>query len=250
MTAWVKAVDSVSFTGATRVRHSAWSASRAAARRPSGGDPASDPYTGGTTFFDGEDVFTKKGAELKALRRNMQIVFQNPYSSLDPRMPVGWRNHRRGFADSWHRDQGPHAEIVTQMLAKVGLNPFLPCPPVSARILRRPPPANRHRTRPGAEPEVGDLRRAGAALDVSIQSQVLNLLNLLPMNSASPTCSSHTILRVVEHISDRIGVMYLGKIVELTEHAELYRNPLHPYTQRCCPQSPCQIPGSTASASY
>jgi oligopeptide/dipeptide ABC transporter ATP-binding protein len=187
------------------------------------------PHTGGTVYFNGDDVFSKRGAELKALRRNMQIVFQDPYSSLDPRMPVGaiiaegLQIH--GIGNSQER-----AEIVTEMLAKVGLNPY---------HARRYP----HEFSGGQRQRIGIARALAlnpkfivcdepvSALDVSIQSQVLNLLNKLQDEYGLTYLFIAHNLSVVEHISDRIGVMYLGKMAEITDRETLYRNPLHPYTK-------------------
>jgi len=187
------------------------------------------PQTAGTVFFDGEDVFSKRGAELKALRRNMQIVFQDPYSSLDPRMPVG-EIIGEGLQIHGIGNAKERAEIVTEMLAKVGLNPY---------HARRYP----HEFSGGQRQRIGIARALAlrpkfivcdepvSALDVSIQSQVLNLLNKLQAEYGLTYLFIAHNLSVVEHISDRIGVMYLGKMVEIAQREVLYRNPLHPYTQ-------------------
>ena len=187
------------------------------------------PQTGGTVFFDGEDVFSKRGAELKALRRNMQIVFQDPYSSLDPRMPVG-EIIGEGLQIHGIGNAKERAEVVTEMLAKVGLNPY---------HARRYP----HEFSGGQRQRIGIARALAlrpkfivcdepvSALDVSIQSQVLNLLNKLQAEYGLTYLFIAHNLSVVEHISDRIGVMYLGKMVEIAQREVLYRNPMHPYTQ-------------------
>ena len=187
------------------------------------------PATAGGVFFDGEDVFSKRGAELKALRRNMQIIFQDPYSSLDPRMPVG-EIIGEGLQIHSIGARKERAEIVTEMLAKVGLNPY---------HARRYP----HEFSGGQRQRIGIARALAlnpqfivcdepvSALDVSIQSQVLNLLKKLQLEFGLTYLFIAHNLSVVEHISDRIGVMYLGKMAEVTDRKELYRNPLHPYTQ-------------------
>ena len=229
VTAWVKAVDGVSFT--VREGETFGLVGESGCGKTTIGRTILrlTPYTGGTTFFDGEDVFAKKGAELKALRRNMQIVFQDPYSSLDPRMPVG-EIIGEGLQIHGIGTKVERAEIVTQMLAKVGLNPY---------HARRYP----HEFSGGQRQRIGIARALAlnpqfivcdepvSALDVSIQSQVLNLLKKLQAELGLTYLFIAHNLSVVEHISDRIGVMYLGKMAELTSREDLYRNPLHPYTQ-------------------
>ncbi len=185
--------------------------------------------TEGSVFYQGTDVFKLKGNELKAMRRNMQIIFQDPYASLDPRMPIGdsvmegLRIHNIGSAkERW--------EIAIQTLKKVGLEDY---------HARRYP----HEFSGGQRQRIGIARALAlmptflvcdepvSALDVSIQSQVLNILHDLQKElSLTYLFIAHN-LSVVEHISDRVAVMYLGKMVELTTREELFRNPLHPYTQ-------------------
>jgi peptide/nickel transport system ATP-binding protein/oligopeptide transport system ATP-binding protein len=187
------------------------------------------PATGGSVFFDGEDVFAKRGRDLKALRRHMQIIFQDPYSSLDPRMPVG-DIIAEGLTIHGVRDRGERNTIVQEMLGKVGLNPY--------HAHRYP-----HEFSGGQRQRIGIARALAlnprfivldepvSALDVSIQSQILNLLRSLQAEFGFTYLFVAHDLSVVEHISDRVGVMYLGKLVEVAERSELYRNPLHPYTQ-------------------
>ncbi|MCX6032363.1 MAG: dipeptide ABC transporter ATP-binding protein [Chloroflexi bacterium] len=227
--AWVQAVDDVSF--AIREGETFGLVGESGCGKTTIGRTILrlTPATGGSVFFDGEDVFSKRGSELKALRRNMQIVFQDPYSSLDPRMPVGEiigeSLQIHGIGNNRER-----AEIVQGMLAKVGLNPY---------HARRYP----HEFSGGQRQRIGIARALTlrpkfivcdepvSALDVSIQSQVLNLLkNLQKEFGLTYLFIAHN-LSVVEHISDRVGVMYLGKMAEVTTREELYRDPLHPYTQ-------------------
>ncbi len=185
--------------------------------------------TSGEVQFDGVDVLKLKGNELKAMRRNMQIIFQDPYASLDPRIPVGesiaegLRIHRIGTKKE--QDQ-----IVMETLKKVGLEDY---------HARRYP----HEFSGGQRQRIGIARALAlrpkfivadepvSALDVSIQSQVLNILKDLQQEfSLTYLFIAHN-LSVVEHISDRVAVMYLGKMVELADRIELYESPLHPYTQ-------------------
>jgi len=185
--------------------------------------------TGGRVTFDGTEVFQLRGNELKAMRRNMQIIFQDPYSSLDPRMPVGdsvgegLRIHHIGTPTERHR-------IVQDMLRKVGLEEY---------HARRYP----HEFSGGQRQRIGIARALAlrprfivadepvSALDVSIQSQVLNILRDLQAEfNLTYLFIAHN-MSVVEHISNRVAVMYLGKVVELASRGELFANPLHPYTQ-------------------
>lgn len=188
-----------------------------------------NPATDGSVFFDGEDVFAKRGGDLKVLRRNMQIIFQDPYSSLDPRMPVG-DIIAEGLYIHGMRNAKQRNEVVVEMLDKVGLNPY--------HAHRYP-----HEFSGGQRQRIGIARALAlnprfivldepvSALDVSIQSQILNLLKSLQDEFGLTYLFVAHDLSVVEHISNRVGVMYLGKLVEVTNRAELYSNPLHPYTQ-------------------
>jgi len=185
--------------------------------------------TGGQVTFDGIEVFRLRGGDLKAMRRNMQIIFQDPYSSLDPRMPVGesvaegLRIHRIGTPSE-------QRVMVQDMLRKVGLEEY---------HARRYP----HEFSGGQRQRIGIARALAlrprfivadepvSALDVSIQSQVLNILKDLQAEfNLTYLFIAHN-MSVVEHISDRVAVMYLGKVVELASRGELFANPLHPYTQ-------------------
>lgn len=199
------------------------------------------PATAGSVFFDGEDVFAKRGGDLKALRRNMQIVFQDPYSSLDPRVPVG-ETIAEGLEIHGLRNRRERQEIVLEMLNKVGLNPYH---------------ANRypHEFSGGQRQRIGIARALAlrpkfiicdepvSALDVSIQSQILNLLRELSHEFGLTYLFIAHNLSVVEHISDRVGVMYLGSLAEVTNRQELYHNPLHPYTQALLSAIPIAKPG-------
>jgi len=199
------------------------------------------PATAGSVFFDGEDVFAKRGSELKALRRNMQIVFQDPYSSLDPRVPVG-ETIAEGLQIHGFKNRKERQEIVLEMIDRVGLNPYH---------------ANRypHEFSGGQRQRIGIARALAlrpkfiicdepvSALDVSIQSQILNLLRELSQDFGLTYLFIAHNLSVVEHISDRVGVMYLGVLAEVANRNELYHNPLHPYTQALLSAIPIAKPG-------
>jgi len=185
--------------------------------------------TSGTVEFNGADVFGLKKHEMKSLRRNMQIIFQDPYASLNPRKPIsdsimaGLKIHKIGTPNE-------RAEMVMEMLHRVGLEEY--------HAHRYP-----HEFSGGQRQRIGIARaivlnpkfiicdEPVSALDVSIQSQVLNLLQDLQEEFGLTYLFIAHNLSVVEHISDRVAVMYLGKIVELAPRIELFRNPLHPYTQ-------------------
>ena len=185
--------------------------------------------TAGHVYFDQEDVFGLNSSGLKNLRRKMQIIFQDPYSSLDPRMPVG-ESVMEGLQIHKIGNSRECFEIMINTLRQVGLEDY---------HARRFP----HEFSGGQRQRVGIARALAlnpdfivcdepvSALDVSIQSQVLNILKDLQQNlNLTYLFIAHN-LSVVEHISDRVAVMYLGKMVELTGREELFRNPLHPYTQ-------------------
>lgn len=185
--------------------------------------------TKGDVIFDGKKVFDLKKDELIELRRNMQIIFQDPYTSLDPRLPIGTTIGENlevhGIGNSKERK-----DAVIHILRKVGLEDY---------HARRYP----HEFSGGQRQRIGIARAVVlqpqfiicdepvSALDVSIQSQVLNLLKSLQSDFNLTYLFIAHDLSVVEHISDRVAVMYLGKIVEMASCEELYSRPLHPYTQ-------------------
>jgi oligopeptide/dipeptide ABC transporter ATP-binding protein len=184
--------------------------------------------TGGRIEFDGEDITSIKGSDLKQYRRRMQIVFQDPYASLDPRSPIataigeGLRIH--GIGSGTER-----ADRVSRMMELVGLQPY---------HARRYPHefSGGQRQRIGIaralvlEPELLVCDEPVSALDVSIQAQVLNLLRDLQRRLGLTYLFIAHNMGVVEHISDRVAVMYLGALVELSVASEIYRLPVHPYT--------------------
>lgn len=185
--------------------------------------------TSGEVYFDGIDLTTLKGKELKDMRRNMQIIFQDPYASLDPRIPVG-ESIAEGLNIHNIGTRQERTDIVYETLHKVGLEDY---------HARRYP----HEFSGGQRQRIGIARALAlrprfivadepvSALDVSIQSQVLNIMKDLQKEfNLTYLFIAHN-LSVVEHISDRVAVMYLGKIVETAGREDLYRMPLHPYTQ-------------------
>ncbi len=185
--------------------------------------------TGGKVEFEGQDVTTMEAADLKKLRKDMQIIFQDPYSSLNPRMTVG------GMITEilkYHEiAEGENAEkMVMDLLEKVGL---------SKLHARRYP----HEFSGGQRQRIGIARALSvqpkfivcdepvSALDVSIQSQIINLLQDLQKELGLTYLFISHDLSVVEHISDRVAVMYLGQIVEIADCKELYANTRHPYSE-------------------
>jgi oligopeptide transport system ATP-binding protein len=197
--------------------------------------------TSGKVFFKDKDLTSLRSDELRNLRRNMQIIFQDPYASLNPRMSVG---AIIGEPLEVHSIGTPkeRKERVRDLLRLVGLNPYF--------INRYP-----HEFSGGQRQRIGVARALAlqpefivcdepiSALDVSIQAQVVNLLEeLQQMLGLTYLFIAHD-LSMVRHISDRTAVMYLGKIVELAERDELYTNPLHPYTIALLSAVPIPDPG-------
>jgi peptide/nickel transport system ATP-binding protein/oligopeptide transport system ATP-binding protein len=185
--------------------------------------------TAGTAIYNGQDIFKLKSKELMAIRRDMQIIFQDPYASLDPRVPIG-ESVMEGLHIHHIGTPKERVEIMLETLKKVGLETY---------HARRFP----HEFSGGQRQRIGIARALAlrpkfivcdepvSALDVSIQSQVLNILKDLQQEFGLTYLFIAHNLSVVEHISDRVAVMYLGKMAELADRVELYRSPLHPYTQ-------------------
>jgi oligopeptide transport system ATP-binding protein len=189
-----------------------------------------EPPTSGAALFEGRNIFAMRGPELRRLRRNIQIVLQDPYTSLNPRMTVG---DIVGEPFEIHSDVAPKAsrrDKVRELLDVVGLNP--------EHINRYP-----HQFSGGQRQRIGIARALAlrpkviicdepvSALDVSIQAQVMNLLGELQKEfGLSYVFIAHD-LSVVRHLSDRVAVMYLGKLVEVGTEEEIYERPMHPYTQ-------------------
>jgi oligopeptide transport system ATP-binding protein len=197
--------------------------------------------TAGHVLFHGNDLTKLQGEEMRKMRRKVQMIFQDPYASLNPRMTVGdiigepvkVHNLRSGTKEVRER--------VQELLSLVGLNPYF---------------ANRYphefsggqRQRIGVaralavEPEFVVCDEPVSALDVSIQAQVINLLQDLQHKLKLTYLFIAHGLAVVKHISDRVAVMYLGKVVELAESSKLYTMPMHPYTQALLSAAPIPNP--------
>ncbi|HUL68536.1 MAG TPA: oligopeptide/dipeptide ABC transporter ATP-binding protein [Burkholderiaceae bacterium] len=186
--------------------------------------------TSGEVWFEGRNVTALDGAELRGLTRDMQIIFQDPYASLNPRMTVGAIIGEALIIHKLAANRREFEERIVHLLETVGLN---------ADHMRRYP----HEFSGGQRQRIGIARalavsprlvvcdEAVSALDVSIQAQVINLLEDLQKSlSLTYVFIAHD-LSVVEHISSRVAVMYLGRIVEVAPARELYTRPLHPYTE-------------------
>ncbi len=185
--------------------------------------------TSGEVLFEGNDVLNVSRRRMKPLRRDMQIIFQDPYASLDPRITVG-ESIAEGLVIHGIGTAQERRDRVREVLGRVGLHP--------THVQRFPHEfSGGQRQRIGIaralvmEPKLVICDEPVSALDVSVQSQVLNLLRNLQQEFGLTYLFIAHDLSVVEHISRRVGVMYLGKIVELTERAELFRRPMHPYTK-------------------
>ncbi len=186
--------------------------------------------TSGEVFFEGKNVTTMDKQSLRALTRDMQIIFQDPYASLNPRMTVGAIIGEGIVIHQLANNKSEIQDRVGELLQTVGLN---------KDYMRRYP----HEFSGGQRQRIGIARalavkpkmivcdEAVSALDVSIQAQVINLLeDLQQQYNLTYMFIAHD-LSVVEHISDRVAVMYLGRIVEIAPANKLYSNPLHPYTE-------------------
>ena len=227
--AWVQAVDDVSFT--IRRGETLGLVGESGCGKTTVGRSILrlvEP-TSGSVIFEGKDVLALRRKELKNLRRDMQIIFQDPYASLDPRVPIG-ESVMEGLNIHKIGTRSQRYDLMIETLRKVGLEDY---------HARRYP----HEFSGGQRQRIGIARALTlkpkfiicdepvSALDVSIQSQVLNILKDLQADfNLTYLFIAHN-LSVVEHISERVAVMYLGKSGELTSRDTLFNMPLHPYTQ-------------------
>ncbi|MEQ2637174.1 ABC transporter ATP-binding protein [Paratractidigestivibacter faecalis] len=202
--------------------------------------------TSGTVLFEGKDVSKMSKKELKEMRRHMQFIFQDPYASLNPRMTIGEIVSEPLIIHNVMPDAKEREKYVRELLDVVGLNP--------EHINRYP-----HEFSGGQRQRVGIARAFAlkpkliicdepvSALDVSIQAQVLNLLNDLQKEYGTAYLFIAHDLSVVQHISDNIGVMYLGNMMEYADWKALYDRPYHPYTQSLLSAVPVPDPDVQAT---
>ncbi len=186
--------------------------------------------TAGTILFDGKDLCSMNGRELRGMRRQMQVIFQDPYSSLNPRMTAGNIVGEPLLVQGLATDQRAYRERVAELLSLVGLR--------TSMADRFP-----HEFSGGQRQRIGVARALAvnpqfvvcdepvSALDVSIQAQIVNLLEELQEKFDLTYLFIAHDLSVVRHISDRVAVMYLGHIVEIAVRNAIYATPLHPYTK-------------------
>lgn len=186
--------------------------------------------TSGDVFYDGQRLNGLSNKDLRPIRRKMQVIFQDPYGSLNPRMTCGDIVGEPLSVHNLTSGKREYQDRVSELLQTVGLNPFM--------ADRYP-----HEFSGGQRQRIGIARALAvnpdfivcdepvSALDVSIQAQIINLLEELKEDLGLTYLFIAHDLSVVRHISDRVAVMYLGRIVEIADRRELYENPLHPYTR-------------------
>ena len=229
-TAYVKAVDGVSFT--VKRGETLGLVGESGCGKTTTGRCILQLYkpTAGQVIFDGKDLTQLKTKEMRAMRREMQVIFQDPYSSLNPRMTAGNIIGEPLIVHGLVKGKAEYREKVADLLQNVGLNPYM-----SDRFP--------HEFSGGQRQRIGVARALSvspkfivadepvSALDVSIQAQIINLLEDLQQQFNLTYLFIAHDLSVVRHISDRVGVMYLGHLVEMADRNEIYRNPIHPYTK-------------------
>jgi oligopeptide/dipeptide ABC transporter ATP-binding protein len=237
---WVRAVDGVTFDIERGETHGLVGESGCGKSTTGRGILQLVRPTGGQVLYGGRDLVQLRGRELRPLRRELQIVFQNPYASLDPRMTVGGIVAEPLKVHRLARGKALDAR-VRQLLEMVGLDP--------SHVRRFP-----HEFSGGQRQRIGIARALAlepkfivadepiSALDVSIQAQILNLLQDLKRRLGLTLLFVAHDLAAVRHVSDRIAVMYLGKIVEIGKAEDVVRRPLHPYTQALLSSVPVPDP--------
>ena len=227
---YVKAVDDVSFT--VKRGETLGLVGESGCGKTTTGRSILQLYkpTAGQVIFDGQDLTSMNTKTMRGMRREMQVIFQDPYSSLNPRMTAGNIIGEPLIVHGLVANKTEYRDKVADLLTNVGLNPYM---------------ADRfpHEFSGGQRQRIGVARALSvspkfivadepvSALDVSIQAQIINLLeDLQEQFNLTYLFIAHD-LSVVRHISDRVGVMYLGHMVEMAERNEIYRNPIHPYTK-------------------
>ena len=227
---YVKAVDDVSFT--VKRGETLGLVGESGCGKTTTGRSILQLYkpTAGQVIFDGQDLTSMNTKTMRGMRREMQVIFQDPYSSLNPRMTAGNIIGEPLIVHGLVANKTEYRDKVADLLTNVGLNPYM---------------ADRfpHEFSGGQRQRIGVARALSvspkfivadepvSALDVSIQAQIINLLeDLQEQFNLTYLFIAHD-LSVVRHISDRVGVMYLGHLVEMAERNEIYRNPSHPYTK-------------------
>ncbi len=228
--AYIKAVDGVSFT--VKRGETLGLVGESGCGKTTTGRCILQLYkpTGGQVIFEGQDLTSLSTRMMREKRREMQVIFQDPYSSLNPRMTAGNIIGEPLIVHGLVQDKNEYRERVADLLQNVGLNPYM---------------ADRfpHEFSGGQRQRIGVARALSvgpkfivadepvSALDVSIQAQIVNLLEELQEQFGLTYLFIAHDLSVVRHISDRVGVMYLGHMMELADRNEIYVNPLHPYTR-------------------